>query len=153
MPSLKIVFNPDHKDYLETKYKSKDTQFISDTGFDIYLPEDITVKPYDTTFINLGIRCEYSDNNSSYGYHLYPRSSISKTKLRLANSVGIIDPNYRGYLIAAVDNISDKEQKLSKGERYFQLVFVKTEKPEGIVFTDKLSETDRGSGGFGSTGK
>ena len=50
-------------------------------------------------------------------------------------------------------DLKDKEQKLSKGERYFQLVFVKTEKPEGIVFTDKLSETDRGSGGFGSTGK
>jgi dUTP pyrophosphatase len=107
----------------------------------------------------MGIRCEYYETKiktelletcDNYGYHLYPRSSISKTKVRLANSVGIIDPNYRGYLIAAVDNISNETQILKKGERYFQLVFVKMDKPDRIEFSDKLSETDRGFGGFGS---
>ena len=84
---------------------------------------------------------------------LYPRSSISKTKIRLANSAGIIDPNYRGYLIAAVDNISDQPQILKKGERYFQLVFVPLTKPSCIAIVNELSETDRGAAGFGSTGK
>ena len=84
---------------------------------------------------------------------LYPRSSISKTKVRLANSIGVIDPNYRGYLIAAVDNISDKPQYLKQGERYFQLVFTKLVKPTNLSFVDELSQTDRGYGGFGSTGR
>jgi dUTP pyrophosphatase len=154
MSTLRIAINPEHKDFLETKYECKSNQFKSDIGFDLFLPEDVSIQPFDTKFINLGIRCEYvSSSGVYYGYHLYPRSSISKTKVRLANSVGIIDPNYRGYLIAAVDNISNEVQTLKKGERYFQLVFVKMENPKYLEFTDKLSETDRGAGGFGSTGK
>jgi dUTPase len=93
------------------------------------------------------------DTKEFYGYHLYPRSSISKTKVRLANSVGIIDPNYRGYLIAAVDNISDEVQVLKQGERYFQLVFVRIDRPSNIEIIKDLSNTDRGANGFGSTGK
>lgn len=155
MTTLRISLNPDYQKFLESKYgNSGSVQYPTDVGVDLYLPEDIEVEPFETKFINLGIRCEYqSDEGIYYGYHLYPRSSISKTKIRLANSVGIIDPNYRGYLIAAVDNISDKKVVLKQGERYFQLVFVKMEKPTKIEIVDKLSETDRGSGGFGSTGK
>lgn len=155
MTTLRISLNPDYQKFLESKYgNSGSIQYPTDVGVDLYLPEDIEVEPFETKFINLGIRCEYqSDEGIYYGYQLYPRSSISKTKIRLANSVGIIDPNYRGYLIAAVDNISDKKVLLKQGERYFQLVFVKMEKPNKIEIVDKLSETDRGSGGFGSTGK
>ena len=155
MTTLRISLNPDHQEFLESKYgNSGSIQYPTDVGVDLYLPEDIEVEPFETKFINLGIKCEYqSDEGIYYGYQLYPRSSISKTKIRLANSVGIIDPNYRGYLIAAVDNISDKKVLLKQGERYFQLVFVKMEKPNKIEIVDKLSETDRGSGGFGSTGK
>jgi dUTP pyrophosphatase len=155
--TLRIAFNPDYKEFLESKYGLDGTsrQFPTDAGFDLYLPFDIEVGPRDTAFINLGIRAEYqSDSDGTYyGYQLYPRSSISKTKIRLANSVGIIDPNYRGYLIAAVDNISDDVQILKRGERYFQLCFVKLERPNTIEIVSELSITDRGSGGFGSTGK
>lgn len=150
MTTLRIVIDEQYKDFLSEKY-STSFQYKMDIGFDLYLPEDVIVFPYETKFINLGIRCEYSDKNSYYGYHLYPRSSISKTKVRLANSVGIIDPNYRGYLIAAVDNISSETQFLKKGERYFQLVFVEMTKPYKIEFVDSLSETERGDKGFGST--
>jgi dUTP pyrophosphatase len=151
---LRFAFDPKHAQYLQELYNNT-SQYKSDIGVDLYLPEDIIVGPKETKFINLGVKAEYKDStqNIYYGYQLYPRSSISKTKLRLANSVGIIDPNYRGYLIAAVDNISDEEQKLEKGNRYFQLVFTQIEKPGDIEFTEELSETDRGSGGFGSTGK
>ena len=51
------------------------------------------------------------------------------------------------------NSCSDEKVLLKQGERYFQLVFVKMEKPNKIEIVDKLSETDRGSGGFGSTGK
>ena len=56
-----------------------------------------------------------------HGYYLYPRSSISKGKLRLSNSVGIIDYGYRGDIMAAVDNIGDTDYHIEKGERLFQL--------------------------------
>ena len=144
---------------MKSKYNTSDNklQHPTDIGFDLFLPENIEVQPYETKFIDLGIKCEYkSDNDKTfYGYLLCPRSSISKTKLRLANSIGVIDPNYRGYLIAAVDNISNKVQKLNKGERYFQLVFTKFTKPDKVevIEKDQLSNTERGDGGFGSTGK
>jgi len=155
--TLRICFNPDHEEYLSDKYGATDKrlQYPTDIGLDLYLPEDVEIGPHETKFINLGIRCEYQNDQTSeyYGYMLYPRSSISKTKVRLANSIGVIDPNYRGYLIAAVDNISNITQNLKQGERYFQLVFTKLIKPTNLNFVDDLSNTDRGSGGFGSTGK
>jgi dUTP pyrophosphatase len=156
--TFRMAFDPKHQTYLESVYGTSSTpkQYKDDIGIDLYVPENISVEPFETKFINLGIRAEYQgSDNAYYGYQLYPRSSISKTKLRLANSVGIIDPNYRGYLIAAVDNISDKTQHISKGDRLFQLVFVQLMKPSfvEIINEDQLSSTERGSGGFGSTGK
>ena len=73
----------------------------------------------------------------------------------MANSIGIIDPNYRGELKAVVDNISNKVQTLKQGERYFQLIFTKLTKPDNVevINKDQLSKTDRGDNGFGSTGK
>jgi len=156
--TFRMAFDPKHQEYLESVYgtSSSPKQYKDDIGIDLYLPENISVEPFETKFINLGIKAEFQGSNDKYyGYQLYPRSSISKTKLRLANSVGIIDPNYRGYLIAAVDNISDKTQHISKGERLFQLVFVQLTKPTNveIIREDQLSTTERGTGGFGSTGK
>ena len=99
MSTLRIAFNPEHEEYLSSVYGSTGTskQFPSDVGFDLYLPTDVTIHPGETEFINLGIRAEYQSDidGTYYGYQLYPRSSISKTKIRLANSVGIIDSNYR----------------------------------------------------------
>lgn len=158
MTTLRIAFDqtPDIKSFLESKYRCLEyTQYPSDIGFDLYLPTDVIVGPHETMFINMGIRAEYQsmETGEYLGYHLYPRSSMAKTKIRLANSVGIIDPNYRGYLTLAVDNISDTPQELKKGERYVQLVFVKMNKPNCIQIVDELSTTDRGANGFGSTGK
>ena len=151
--SLRIKFDPEHEEYLQTKYKST-LQYSSDVGFDLFLPTDQIIQPFETKFINLGIRTEYQGlDGNHYGYPLYPRSSISKTKIRLANSVGIIDPNYRGNLIAVVDNISNEIEVLYQGERYFQLVFVRMDKLSNVEIVKELSETDRGNNGFGSTGK
>jgi dUTP pyrophosphatase len=151
--TLRIKFDPEYEEYLKTMYKST-SQYSSDIGFDLFLPCDQIIQPFETKFINLGIRTEYqSDDGIYYGYHIYPRSSISKTKIRLANSVGIIDPNYRGNLIAAVDNISNEIQVLKQGERYFQLVFVRMDKLSNVEIVEELSTTDRGTNGFGSTGK
>ena len=80
-----------------------------------------------------------------------PRSSISKTPLRQCNSIGLIDAGYRGEIMAAVDNIKDKPFTLETGQRLFQLVAMDGS-PIHFELVDELTETDRGEGGFGSTG-
>jgi dUTPase len=101
------------------------------------------------------------------GFYLYPRSSITKTRMRLANSVGIIDAGYRGDIIAAIDTIGffgstdiwhiwkETLSPIKKYDRYFQLCapdlspfLVHIVETEG----DLSPPTDRGTGGFGSTG-
>ena len=110
----------------------------------------------------------YTSNNKSYntGYYMYPRSSLSKTKLRLANATGIIDSGYRGHLMAMFDVVNmvpeDYERNKEadyfgkKYDRYIQicapgLVPIVVE----IVNTKEElgEETERGEGGFGSTGR
>ena len=143
--------------YLKEAY-AKRANHEGDSGVDLYFPEDgIIPAMYNnkvmTSKIDFEIKCQMKLRDKPIAYMLVPRSSISKTKVRLANSIGVIDPNYRGYLIAAVDNISDKPQYLKRGERYFQLVFTKLVKPTNLSFVDEISQTDRGYGGFGSTGR
>jgi dUTP pyrophosphatase len=148
--SLLIKINQEYSEYLQPKYESV-KQYSTDSGFDLYMPDDCIIEPFGTKLVNLGISCEYLKQNVSRGYILACRSSIYKTKIRLANSIGIIDPNYRGNILAAVDNISNQEQILKKGERYFQLIFVQMDNLLNVEFVNNLSNTDRGSNGFGST--
>ena len=84
-------------------------------------------------------------------YLLIPRSSISKTPLRLSNSIGLIDGGYRGELIAYCDNISNDPYKVLKGQRLFQILAIDGV-PLEIEMVSELSESIRGSSGFGSTG-
>ena len=120
-----------------------------DAGLDLYILEDQTFIPGETKLIKLGISCEPEDGKA---YFLLPRSSISKTPLRLANSVGLIDGGYRGEIMAPCDNIKDFEYTVEKGQRLFQLVAADCSAISYII-SDELTETSRGSGGFGSTGK
>ena len=119
-----------------------------DAGLDLYVLQDDTFKAWETKKIKLGISCENQDGK---GYFLFPRSSISKTPLRMANSIGLIDAGYRGEIMAVCDNIKDYDFSIKKGDRLFQLV---SSDLSDIEFTivDELSDTTRGTGGFGSTG-
>lgn len=88
-----------------------------------------------------------------YALQFIPRSSICKTGLRLANSVGLIDSDYRGEVYATFDVIDyENENNYKEGDRVGQFVLVKNYKSK-FVIVDELSETKRGNGGFGSTGK
>jgi dUTP pyrophosphatase len=120
-----------------------------DAGLDLFTPSRIVCPAKATTKIDLGIKCEPVGVKA---YYLWPRSSISKTPLRLANSIGLIDSSYRGSIIAVVDNNSDNDYVVELGERLFQIVDPSC---NGITMelVDELSETTRGEGGFGSTGK
>tara|TARA_B100000579_G_scaffold414844_1_gene408879 strand:+ start:1777 stop:2214 length:438 start_codon:yes stop_codon:yes gene_type:complete len=120
-----------------------------DAGLDLYILEDIEFNPGETKLIKLGISCEPEDGRA---YYLFPRSSISKTPLRMSNSIGLIDGGYRGEIMASCDNIKDFQFIAKKGERLFQLVATDS---SSISYSlrDDLSSTSRGEGGFGSTGK
>lgn len=134
-------------------YTYHSTFHEGDSGLDLFFTENINLNPKETKLISLGIRCEaYPDKNKdrNISYYLYPRSSISKTPLRMSNSVGIIDAGYRGPIMVSIDNISDNMYEIKQGQRLFQLC---SPTLEAISFelTDVLSETTRGEGGFGST--
>ena len=118
-------------------------------GLDLYCPFHIKVPADSQKKIPLGVAVEIP---KGYMGFLVPRSSISKTPLRCANSVGIIDADYRGELSIAYENISCSDYTIFRGDRIAQLVIV----PIAIVDVEEvqaLSETERGAGGYGSTGK
>ena len=120
-----------------------------DAGLDLYVLDDIVIKAGDTVLIKLGIACEPIDGKA---YYLMPRSSISKTPLRMSNSIGLIDGGYRGEIMAVVDNIKKESYTVEPGQRLFQLVAMDGS-PIHFKLVDELSESTRGEGGFGSTGK
>ena len=121
-----------------------------DSGIDLYCPETVTVMPGTLHKIDMKIQCEMISNDKNVSYYLYPRSSISKTPLRMANSVGIIDAGYRGLICAAVDNTSDEPYTIRGGDRLFQLCSP-TLSPISFELSNRLSDSSRGEGGFGST--
>lgn len=83
---------------------------------------------------------------------LLPRSSVSKTSLALANSVGVIDSGYRGEIMLKYRQTGDANPIYRSGDRVGQLMIMPYPKIE-FIEADELSTTDRGSGGFGSTGQ
>ena len=150
MVHIKIL--PDNQE-VQALYENHSTYHEGDSGLDLFFPDEINVGPKETKLINLKIKCEAWKNtvtSETYSYYLYPRSSISKTPLRMSNSVGIIDAGYRGNLMVSVDNISEDTVIIEKGSRLFQICGPTLSR---ITFelTDTLSETSRGEGGFGST--
>ena len=135
-------------------YVNHSNYYPGDAGLDIFTPETIVVPPRGMGKVVTGISCEAftDDMEKGLSYYMYPRSSIVKTPFRLANSVGIIDRDYRGNLIACFDNISDEEYVIEKGTRLIQICAPNLEPIEFKLVTE-LSETKRGKGGYGSTGK
>lgn len=142
---MKLAINLDDtvKDYY-VKYNKN-----TDSGFDLHAPEKLIIPPHTTVKLNHKVRCEVI--GEPQGYYLIPRSSISKTPLICHNSIGVIDFTYRGDIIGAIYNGGNEEYVIEQGTRLFQLCSPDL-KPLDIEFVDKLSETERGSGGFGSTG-
>ena len=125
---------------------------------DIYCPEEVTINPGETKWVDMGINCEMvtghseDQQNTNLPFFMFPRSSISKTPLRLANSTGIFDAGYRGRVIAALDNIKDYPYTIKKGDRLVQICLPNLEQ-FNVRIVDKLSSSERGESGFGSTGK
>lgn len=128
-----------------------------DAGFDLFCPENLELVDCNSVHkINLNIKCAAYDSltGNPLSYYLYPRSSISKTRLRLANSVGIIDSGYRGDIMCMVDKLGNTVFNVDKHSRYFQICSPTLSKiyVELVNNVEDLGKTERGDGGFGSTG-
>lgn len=132
----------------------------TDSGLDLFVPvPEMKIHPRTTTKIGLGIVVaakNYLDVPAPL--LLLPRSSISKTPLRLANSIGLIDAGYRGEVSAMVDNIYESPYEVFFGDRLFQLCSHDFLPFTKVVLVDRLEDLpaapdDRGAGGFGSTGR
>ncbi len=124
-----------------------------DAGIDLINTEELSVEMFDVGTIDFKIKCEMRDkDNNLVSYYLFPRSSISKTSFQMANSVGIIDAGYRGNIMAKVRNISMHKEYIYKNDKLFQICAPDL-KPINVIIVDKLSESSRGEGGFGSTNK
>ena len=124
---------------------------IGAAGLDLYadVPGAIAIYPGETKKINTGIAIELRPYRVGL---VYPRSGLAtKQGLRLANSVGVIDSDYRGEIIVALHNDSQMVQYIEHGERIAQLVVMQYEHEEAQE-VEELNDTERGSGGFGSTG-
>lgn len=119
-------------------------------GFDLCANKDVIIEPNETVMVGTGISVEIP---VGYFGGLFARSGLAtKRGIRLANSVGVIDNDYRGEVIVALHNDSNIEQTISNGERIAQLIIIPYLNCSAKQ-TNTLSETERGSNGFGSTGK
>ena len=121
-------------------------------GADLYacLENDVTIAPGQTVFIPTGLSMELPQGTAGL---IYARSGLAcKRDLAPANKVGVIDSDYRGEFIVALHNHGKATQTISHGERIAQLVITPVFTP-GFTEVQALSDTHRGAGGFGSTGK
>ena len=135
----------------------QDMTFI-DAGIDLFSPSKYELGFDTTTKIDYGICCSatiITDTMKEYntGFYLYPRSSLSKTPLRLANSVGIVDAGYRGHIMGMFD--ANRNYIIEEDSRQLQICAPGLIPiiPIVVDYKEELGEiTQRGSGGFGSTG-
>lgn len=131
-----------------------------DAGFNLLVPTNTECYSNQINKIDFGVKCSASlitkIHSEFTGYYMYPRSSTgSKTLLRLANSVGIIDSGYRGNLMACFDVANYSENNIQQIQQYSSVIQICAPSlvPIIVEIVEDLNEdTERGEGGFGSTG-
>ncbi|MBQ4549324.1 MAG: dUTP diphosphatase [Bacteroidales bacterium] len=125
----------------------------SSAGMDLraYLPEGpITLKPMQRMLIPTGLFMEIPEG---YEGQVRPRSGLAiKSGITVLNTPGTIDADYRGEVKIILINLSDSDFVINSGDRVAQIVFAKCEQME-VVNVETLSDTERGAGGFGHTGR
>ena len=141
---MKVKIKKVHPDAVKPKYAKE-----NDAGMDLVATSIIENTSFQITY-GLGIAMEIPDGMVGL---VFPRSSIRNTELMLSNSVGVIDAGYRGELQATFNKLNGLDSiAYNVGDRIAQIIIV----PHPVVQfveVDELSESKRGDGGFGSTGK
>ncbi|HTW92565.1 MAG TPA: dUTP diphosphatase [bacterium] len=119
------------------------------SGFDLCATEDMTVAAHGFATVGTGIAIELRDRTEA---QVRPRSGLAaKHGIGILNSPGTIDADYRGEIKVVLFNTSDRDYQVRRGDRIAQLVFSTVTEVE-LVEANELSETGRGTGGFGHTG-
>ena len=120
----------------------------SDIGYDISSAENIVINSNEVTLVKTGFAISLPAKCAGF---VLPRSGLStKHKITLINSPGLIDPGYTGELLVPLINHSTEEYEIKIGDRIAQLVLINTNQVE-FKIVDKMPDTERNSGGFGST--
>jgi dUTP pyrophosphatase len=121
-------------------------------GYDLYacLDDSVAIRPHQTVLIGTGWAMQFPNGLVAL---LYARSGLaSKQGLRPANCVGVVDADYRGEYMVALHNDSEEMRIVNHGDRIAQMVLT-SYFAMNYVETNELDATERGAGGFGSTGK
>lgn len=119
-------------------------------GADLYSIEELTLVPGETKLVHTGLAMEIP---VGYGGFIFARSGLATKKgLAPANKVGVVDADYRGEIMVALHNHGTQPQTVEKGERVAQMVIMPFLAAEYFE-AEELSDTARGDGGFGSSGR
>ncbi|GAA9564992.1 dUTP diphosphatase [Helicobacter pylori] len=141
---MKIKIQKIHTNALIPKYQTEGS-----SGFDLHAVEEVTIKPHSVGLVRIGICLSLE---AGYELQVRTRSGLALNhQVMVLNSPGTVDNDYRGEIKVILANLSDKDFKVQVGDRIAQGVVQKTYKAE-FIECERLDETSRGSGGFGSTG-
>ena len=123
---------------------------IGSAGMDVCSVEDVILQPSEFRIIKTGLAMQIEQG---YEIQVRPRSGLAcKYGITVINTPGTIDSDYTGEVGVGLINLSKTEYHINVGDRIAQLVINKVEQPE-VELVQELDQTERGSGGFGSTGK
>ena len=137
---------------LNPKAKLPEKGSVAAAGYDVFacIDTEIQIPPHETKKIGTGLS---SEPPYAFWLGIFARSGLAtKEGLRPANCVGVVDPDYRGEIIVAIHNDSNTPKIIKPEEKIGQLILIPRYEMN-ITEVDELTNTDRGSGGFGSTGK
>ncbi len=141
---MKIKIQKIHPNALIPKYQTEGS-----SGFDLHAVEEVIIKPHSVGLVKIGICLSLE---VGYELQVRTRSGLALNhQVVVLNSPGTVDNDYRGEIKVILANLSDKDFKVQVGDRIAQGVVQKTYKAE-FIECERLDETSRGSGGFGSTG-
>lgn len=124
--------------------------YAGDAAVDLHAAEDAVLQPFERCLVPTGIAIELPSDCAAL---VVPRSGLAiKHGISVVNAPGLIDSNYRGEVKVVLVNMDPREAfEVKRGDRIAQLMIIKVEQPEFSV-QETLSESDRGAGGFGSSG-
>ncbi|AHZ25173.1 dUTP diphosphatase [Helicobacter pylori] len=141
---MKIKIQKIHPNALIPKYQTEGS-----SGFDLHAVEEVVIKSHSVGLVKIGICLSLE---VGYELQVRTRSGLALNhQVMVLNSPGTVDNDYRGEIKVILANLSDKDFKVQVGDRIAQGVVQKTYKAE-FIECERLDETSRGSGGFGSTG-
>ena len=146
---MKLANNIKVKKLTETaKLPTQGSEYAA--GWDLYSDGEYEIAPGETVKIKIGLAFELPEGSFA---GIFARSGLAtKNGLRPANCVGVIDSDYRGPVIVALHNDSNELQVIPHGIRVAQLILLPYLPIKGFEIVEELNDTERGVGGFGSTG-